>query len=433
MSHQPDILSPEYHEIDLARINVNAVKVLTRLHEAGFRSCLVGGGVRDLMLGLEPKDFDVATDATPDEVRELFRNARLIGRRFRLAHVRFGREIIEVATFRAPHDEADHHTEAVVEDSGRILRDNVYGSLEQDVWRRDFTVNSLYYDIADESVIDYTGGVTDLREGVLRLIGDPEQRYREDPVRMLRAVRFAAKLDFDIDEASEQTIHDLAPLIRDTPPARLFEEFIKLMHSGAAVEAFELLRHYDLLIHIAPSTADALDGPNGEDLETFILNSLENTDTRVNEGKPVNPAFLIAVMLWGPLQEHLQRKLDEGLSPFVAMTQAGSDVIGEQSAIMVVPRRFSTQTREIWELQGRLKRSTSGKRPFRLREHQRFRAAYDFFCLRARSGESDLEELCQWWTEFQENNPLDTSKPVERTEFRRRNRRPRRRDSGSAA
>lgn len=426
MSLEPDILLSDEHKIKLERINGNAVKVLTRLHQAGFRACLVGGGVRDLMLGLEPKDFDIATDATPEEVRGLFRNARLIGRRFRLAHVRFGRDIIEVATFRAPHDEADHHTEAAVEESGRILRDNVYGSLEQDVWRRDFTVNSLYFDITDASVIDYTGGVSDLRNGVLRLIGHPEKRYREDPVRMLRAVRFAAKLGFSIDGESDQMIHELAPLITNTPPARLFEEFIKLMHSGAALPAYDLLRHYGLFALIAPAAAKAQDGPDGEGFENFLRQSLANTDARVNAGKPVNPAFLIAVMLWGPLQEALKSKLDEGLPPFVAMNQAGSEVIATQTRIMVLTRRFSTQAREIWELQGRLKRSTTGKRSFRLREHDRFRAAYDFLCLRAQSGETELESLCQWWTEFQEKNPIEAN-PAERSDFRRRNRRPRRR------
>lgn len=427
MHQEPEIYSPDVHDIHPERINSNALKVLTRLHEAGFRACLVGGGVRDLMLGLQPKDFDIATDATPEEVRDLFRNARLIGRRFRLAHVRFGRDIIEVATFRAPHEEADHHTEALVEASGRILRDNVYGSLEQDVWRRDFTVNSLYFDIADASVIDYTGGVSDLKERVLRLIGHPEQRYREDPVRMLRAVRFAAKLGFSIDSESERIIHELAPLIADTPPARLFEEFIKLMHSGAALRAFELLQHFGLFSHIAPATSAALAGPSGEFLSAFLRKTLENTDARVNEGKPVNPAFLIAVMLWGPLQDALQHWMDEeGLPPFVALSKAGSEVIAAQQPTMVVPRRFATQAREIWELQRRLERATGGKRPFRLREHDRFRAAYDFLCLRAQSGETELESLCQWWTKFQEDNPLE-AKPATRDDSNRRSRRPRRR------
>lgn len=432
MSDTPAVLSTQEHGISLSRINEHAIKVLNRLHEAGFRACLVGGGVRDLLLGITPKDFDVATDATPEEVKALFRSARLIGRRFRLAHVRFGREIIEVATFRAPHEEASQEAEALIEENGRILRDNVYGSLEQDVWRRDFTVNSLYFDIADKSIIDYTGGVADLRERVLRLIGNPEQRYREDPVRMLRAIRFAAKLDFAIDAQSEHVIHELAPLIADTSPARLFEEFLKLMHGGVALNTFDLLRQYGLFEHVFPETEAALRADETGGFTAFVRRALQNTDERVLQDKPVNPAFLVAVLLWQPLQWRYASKLEEGLPPYIALHQAGNEVISHQLRWVTIPRRFSTQVREIWELQQRFKRATAGKRAHRLKEHPRFRAAYDFLCLRAQAGEQELADLCEWWTAFQEQHPVPAKKPESNGSRRRRGHRPRRRRSSVA-
>ncbi len=404
---EPLILDEATHGIPLSKIDVNARKVLNRLHEAGYRACLVGGGVRDLMLGLTPKDFDVATDATPEEVKRLFRNARLIGRRFRLAHVRFGRDIIEVATFRAPHEEAIEDAEALVEANGRILRDNVYGTLEQDVWRRDFTINSLYYDIADHTVIDFTGGVSDLREGVLRMIGNSEQRYHEDPVRMLRAVRFAAKLGFRIDPEAEQIITDLAHLLEDVAPARLFEEFLKLMHGGAALRTFEMLRQYDLFGELFPETDEFLEEEDEDgSFERFIRNALQNTDKRIAEGKPVNPAFLVAVFLWKPIVAEQQALMaEEDLPPFVALQKASQAVLAHEVRFVAIPKRFSLQSREIWELQMRLP-NTRGKRPLRLLGHDRFRAAYDFLCLRAHSGEEELLPLCDWWTKFQEEHPV---------------------------
>ncbi|HEB98384.1 MAG TPA: polynucleotide adenylyltransferase PcnB, partial [Thiotrichales bacterium] len=254
---QPVIIPRAEHGISRSNISPNALKVLYRLRSAGYRACLVGGGVRDLLLGREPKDFDVATDARPEEVRKLFRNCRLVGRRFRLAHVVFGREVIEVATFRGRHDAAEEGETATSEE-GRILRDNVYGTIEEDAWRRDFTVNALYYDIEDFSVRDYVGGMEDLRAGVLRLIGDPEARYREDPVRMLRAVRFAVKLGFRIEPATEAPIESLAHLLFEIPPARLFEEVLKLFQGGMALETFEMLRHYDLFGKLFPLTEEVL-------------------------------------------------------------------------------------------------------------------------------------------------------------------------------
>ncbi len=423
---EPLILDAETHGVPLSKIDVNARKVLNRLHEAGFRACLVGGAVRDLLLGITPKDFDVATDATPDEVKRLFRNARLIGRRFRLAHIRYGRDIIEVATFRAPHEEAIEDAEALVEHTGRILRDNVYGSLEQDVWRRDFTVNSLYYDIADNAIIDYTGGVADLREGILRMIGDSEQRYHEDPVRMLRAVRFAAKLGFRIDPEAEHILTDLAHLLQGVAPARLFEEFLKLMHAGAAFDTFEMLREYQLFGQLFPETEEMLQQDEGGLFEQFIRNALKNTDKRVAEGKPVNPAFLVAVFLWRPVVRAQEVQIAEGLPPFVALQKASHAVLSREVKHVAVPKRFSIQSREIWELQQRL-RGTRGKRPLRLINEPRFRAGYDFLCLRAHSGEDGLMALCEWWTKFQEENPVkskrEPSAPRRRQPPRRRSRR----------
>ncbi len=361
----------------------------------------MGGAVRDLLLKRKPKDFDIATDASPEDVKALFRNSRLIGRRFRLAHVFFGREILEVATFRAPHHEAEAQTDAHSEDTGRIVRDNVFGTIEQDVWRRDFTVNSLYYDIADASVLDYTDGIDDLEAGVLSIIGDTETRYREDSVRMLRAVRFAAKLGFSIDAKSEVAISDLHGILEHASAARLFEEFLKLMHSGHAVESFILLRKYQLFNHLFPLTGEALDNEVDSAFEQFILNALENTDKRIAENKPVTPAFLVAVLLWMPVETEKNRLIKAGMIPAAALQQASQRMFSEQVRHVAVPRRFSTMSKEIWDLQARLLHA-KGKRVQRVAQHPRFRAGYDFLCLRAKSfGDQQLEEKCQWWTEFQ--------------------------------
>ncbi len=428
------IYPPDEHGIPAARIDYRAMKVLNHLNENGYRACLVGGGVRDLLLGREPKDFDVATDALPEDVRRLFRNARLIGRRFRLAHVRYGREVIEVATFRAPHHEAQGDAEAAMEKGGRILRDNVYGTLEQDVWRRDFTINALYYDINDGSVIDYVGGMEDIEQGVLRLIGDPEQRYREDPVRMLRAVRFAAKLGFRIDAESEAAIHRLGFLLGDVSPARLFDEFLKLMHGGVALKTFEWLRHFGLFHHLFPATEKILNEPDGEWLGGFIARALANTDKRIIQGKPVNPAFLIAVLLWGDVKKGLEARLSKGQSMVPSLLQAGRASLSEQIKYLSIPRRFSRVARDIWEMQPRLHR-TNGKRPLKLLEHQRFRAAYDFMCLRGQAGEEELVELCDWWTRFQastgDGRQHMASKPGKQNSTRRRRNRTRKHRNAS--
>ena len=413
------------HVISRANISSSALKVLYRLKDAGFQSFLVGGGVRDLLLGREPKDFDVGTNATPDEIKGLFRNCRLIGRRFRLAHVRYGREVIEVATFRARHDGETHdEQDSAHSDDGRILRDNVYGTLDDDVWRRDFTVNALYYDIKDYSVIDYAGGLDDLKAGTLRLIGDPEQRYREDPVRMLRAVRFAAKLGFRIHPDSESTLQELGCLLEDIPAARLFEEVMKLFLGGCAVSTFELLRHYDLFRYLFPMTEEALSHEEQGFPITFVLRALENTDQRLAEDKPVTPAFLYAALLWEPMRQRSQSFMDEGASPLEAAQIAGNQVTSEQVQATSLPKRFSMPMREIWNLQPRFERKR-GKAPYRLLEHPRFRAAYDFLLLRAEVGEAD-EELAKWWTDFQTLNVGERDKMVEPAAKKKRRRRRRR-------
>ncbi len=401
------------HGISRKGIDENALKVLYRLHKAGFHACLVGGAVRDLMLGVRPKDFDIATDATPEQVDELFRNCRLIGRRFRLAHVHFGRMIIEVATFRASHD----HTGAGHQDaSGRILRDNVYGAIEEDVWRRDFTANALYYDIDDFSVIDYVNGMQDIRDRRLRMIGDTETRFREDPVRMIRAIRFAAKLGFDIDEEIEQAIREHGRLLIDVPSARLYEETLKLFHSGHAVESFAALQEYDLLRYLFPMTADAI--YEDASVTRFIELALTSTDARITAGQPVTPAFLFAAMLWAPLKLAAEREAGQGVPYGMALQQSISGLINNQVRSLSIPRRFTTVMRDIWAMQSRF-RYRKGRRAESLLEHPKFRAGYDFLCLRARSGE-DVQEDCDFWTERQKQSPAHQNREQQR-EARPRN------------
>jgi len=414
---QPVIIPREEHSVSRAQISENALKVLYRLKSAGFRACLVGGGVRDLLLGREPKDFDVATDAWPEQVRELFRNSRLIGRRFRLAHVRYGDEIIEVSTFRSGHEEA----ETV---DGRILRDNVYGSMDEDVWRRDFTVNALYYNIEDFSVVDYVGGMDDIRAGRIRLIGDPVRRYTEDPVRLLRAVRFKVKLGFRIDPEAERPIFELGHLLGDMPPARLFEEVLKLFMGGTAVQSFEELRHYHLFGELFPQTEAVLAEQEGGFPHTLLIHALENTDQRLAEGHPVSPGFLLAALLWTPMFELAREYMHEGMHESDAVRLAGDVVVSRQVNSTAMPRRFTQMARDIWQLQPRLAR-TGGKRPQRTFSHPRFRAAYDFLLLRAASGEN-VGELAEWWTKFQED-PANTAERPERKPRSSRRRRGRRR------
>ena len=415
---KPQIIPRSEHGVSRSEISENALKVLYRLKNSGYQAYLVGGGVRDILLGLKPKDFDVATDAHPEQVRELFRNCRLIGRRFRLAHVHFGREIIEVSTFRASHTDAidgEGH-----EEDGRIIRDNVYGKLDDDVWRRDFTVNALYYNIEDFSIVDYVGGLEDIKNRQLRLIGIPEDRYQEDPVRMLRAIRFAIKLGFSIHPVSEQPIRKLAPLLERIPEARLFEEFLKLFMSGQSEKTYQQLREYGLFAMLFPQTEEFLNRGD-KFIHKLLLSAFRNTDTRLAEDKPVTPAFLLAALLWVPVRDLANDHEGNGLSEMDAIHLASDAVISHQISSTSMPRRFTHMARDRWALQVRLK-NIRGKRPLKLLAHQRFRAAYDFLLLRAEAGE-DVQELASWWTSFQEEHmdiQLAAKKEHQKKRFRHR-------------
>lgn len=371
--------------------------MLYQLKKAGFEAYLVGGCVRDLLLGREPKDFDVVTNANPDQVRRVFRNCRLVGRRFRLAHVFFGSEIIEVATFRSSNNE-DSEEQQTHED-GRLLRDNIYGTLEEDVWRRDFTVNALYYNIRDFSIVDYTNGMADLQAGVLRLIGEPMTRYREDPVRMLRVVRFAVKLGFSLDPACEKPLPELAGLLNAVPSARLYDEMLKLFLTGYGLQTFEMLRHYGLFAVLFPETDRCLNTETDGFPRLFLARALENSDKRVAEGKSITPYFLLSALLWEPLQSVAERKIAHGEDKLSAYQNAANEVLNRQIKATAIPKRITQSMREVWLLQSRLQQCT-GIKPFRLLVHPRFRAAYDFLVLRAETGGAD-PKLAQWWTEFQ--------------------------------
>ncbi|MFC3606266.1 polynucleotide adenylyltransferase PcnB [Stutzerimonas tarimensis] len=400
--HAPETLTARQHSLRRQDISRNAVSVVERLQQAGYEAYVVGGCVRDLLLEIEPKDYDVATSATPEQVRAVFRNARVIGRRFKLVHVHFGREIIEVATFRAEHpvDDEDDHL-ASRNESGRLLRDNIYGTLDDDAQRRDFTINALYYDPSSERIVDHTHGMQDIRNRLIRLIGDPEQRYQEDPVRMLRAVRFAAKLDFDVERHSAEPIRELAPLLEGIPAARLFDETLKLFLGGNAEHTYDLLRHYDLFAPLFPATAEALED-NPEYTDRLIRQAMINTDLRIEQGKPVTPAFLYAALLWPALPARVQELQDSGMPPIPAMQEAAHDILWEQCQRTALPKRFSIPMREIWDMQERLPRR-QGRRADQLMENPRFRAGYDFLLLRESAGEQ-TGGLGDWWTRYQEVN-----------------------------
>lgn len=379
-------------------IDRNAREVVKTLQKAGFEAYVVGGCVRDLLLGLKPKDFDVATNAAPWEVKPLFRRARVIGRRFQIVHAQFGREIIEITTFRAPADSeqsgASRHLKQ--SDSGMLTRDNVFGTLEEDAVRRDLTVNALYYDPSSDTLYDFADGLDDIERRTIRMIGDPATRYREDPVRMLRAVRFAAKLDFTIEKKTAAPIAKLAPMLGQISSSRLFDESLKLFLSGDGLTTYQLLRDHALLAELVPGVAKADQDPTGYRLFELAFN---NTDQRLADGKSITPAFIWAALLW-PQVAHSAAKLEAGgQSPALAFEEAADRVLRLQLARTSIPRRFSQPMREIWELQGRLPQRF-GSRAERLVERQRFRAAYDFLLLREESGEQ-LDGLGKWWTEYQ--------------------------------
>ncbi len=439
------VIPRDSHNISRKDISENALKVLYRLNKAGYEAYLVGGGVRDLLLGKKPKDFDVTTNATPEQMRKLFRNCRLVGRRFRLAHVMFGPEVIEVATFRGHHhadEEQDDRNNSQRGQNGMLLRDNIFGSIEDDAQRRDLTINSLYYSVADFTVRDYVGGLSDLQQGIIRLIGDPETRYREDPVRMLRVVRFAAKLEMRIAEETAEPIPRLATLLQDIPPARLFEETLKLLQAGYGYATYLQLREFQLFQPLFPIITRYFTEQGDSAMERMINQVLKNTDNRIHNQMRVNPAFLFAAMFWYPQQEAAQKIAQEsGLAYYDAFALAMNDVLDEACRALAIPKRITTLIRDIWQLQLRMSRR-HGKRAWKLMEHPKFRAAYDLLALRAEAENNhELQRLTHWWGEFQAAAP-----PQQKTMLntlgddpapRRRTRRPRKRtphrDGGASA
>lgn len=421
---EPKRIGAAEHAIDRDLVPRNAQRVCETLQKQGFAAYIVGGAVRDLLLGIAPKDFDVATDATPEQVKAQFRRAIIIGRRFRLVHVMFGQETIEVSTFRAldnPDRQTDEH--------GRVLADNLFGSQPEDAARRDFSVNALYYDPVTETVLDYHDGVKDVRRRRLRMIGEPETRYREDPVRMLRAVRFAAKLGFEIDEATRKPIATLAHLIENVPAARLFDEMLKLLTSGHAVACITRLRVEGLHHGVLPLLDVILEQPEGE---RFVMLALSRTDERVRAGKHIAVGFLFATLLWHEVLKQWKLREGRGEHRIPALDAAIDDVLERQTEKLAIQRRYTADMREIWMLQPRFERRT-GRNPFKLLEHLRVRAGYDFLVLRCAAEEAPAD-LGDWWTRFMhageaERELLVQSSPALRapgTAPRRRRRRGRR-------
>jgi poly(A) polymerase len=394
-SQDPVVIPFETHGVPRSRISDCARKVTSTLQERGFKAFVVGGAVRDLLLGRDPKDFDVATDATPEEVRSAFRRSRIIGRRFQIVHCLCGAETIEVSTFRGPAGDAG---DAGSKDAhGRLLRDNVWGTQEEDALRRDFTVNALFYDPTTQEIIDYCDGWEDLQKKRLRIIGDPEQRYREDPVRMLRAVRLAAKLGFEVEPATRRPISLLADLLQNVPAARLFDEMLKLLLSGHAAESVTRLREEGLHHGLLPMLDVIVEQPLGQ---RFVQLALRNTDERICADRPVSPAFLFAALLWHEVLSAWKAFQAQGIKPIPALHEAMDQVVNQQAEKLAIPRRLSAPMKELWVLQPRFE-GRSGRRPLALLSHERFRAGYDFLLLRCESGEVEAE-LGDWWTKFQD-------------------------------
>ena len=438
-SHEaPDIISRDDHCISRKQISKNALTVIYDLRRAGYEAYLVGGGVRDLLLNRSPKDFDIATNATPEQVQQTFRRARIVGRRFRIAHVRFGREIIEVTTFRGSHDSVEgkqrKNNKSQTNDQGMLVRDNVYGNLHDDAMRRDFTINALYYSIDGFSVLDYTGGIEDLKKRQIRIIGEASQRYAEDPVRMLRAVRFQAKFDFKLEAKTAAPIQSLAPLLAQVAPPRLFDEVIKLLLTGKGQQTFKLLVEYQLFDTLFPTTAPFLTSGNTANNFDYqlICNALENTDRRVQQGKPVTPAFLYAALLWPVVREEAENTIADGTPRLRALQLAGHYAVDAQLVTIAIPKRFSIPMREIWTLQQRLE-TAHGKRAIGVLQHPRFRAAYDFLLLREQTGES-VNNRGEFWTALQVEHPVNREeiRQADKKRPRRRRRSPNNNNRGAS-
>lgn len=375
--------------------------MLYRLKDGGYDAYLVGGCIRDILLGIEPKDFDVVTNATPEQIKKLFRNCRLIGRRFRLAHIVFGREIIEVATMRGHHAaSASKNQTSQSSEHGQLLRDNVYGTIEEDAERRDFSINALYYSIKDFTIHDFANGMDAIAHRKIELIGDPETRYREDPVRMLRAVRFATKLDMEIAQPTQAPIVELADLLSHIPAARLFEETLKLFLNGKAEANYHMMRKFGLFKQLFPALDEIIENSETGFETRFIAQMFANTDKRINADKKVTPAFVYAALLWFPLlKRSAQLQQQENMPFFDAYAQAMNLVLSENAQNVAVPKRFTLGARDIWHIQSRLDKR-GGQRAYRLSQQPRFKAAYDFLLLRVESGEQEQTELAQWWTDY---------------------------------
>jgi poly(A) polymerase len=431
----PEVIERDAHSMRNSDLTPNTLKVLQTLIRHGYKAYAVGGCVRDKLMGKDPKDFDVVTNATPDQIKACFRNCRLIGRRFRLAHITYGREIIEVATFRGHHDSADIIESVSANDirsdakkppskvskldvsskamrkagellssksdTGQLTRDNIFGSIEEDAARRDFTFNALYFDVEDESILDFADGMESIGTRKIVMIGDPQLRFREDPVRMIRAIRFACKLHMQLPLALSNSIKQNAHLMTNIPPARLFEEVSKLLLSGYGAVTFECLLMHNLLTPLFPLLTPLLTDVNSKEYQ-FVLLMLKNTDNRIHNEQRITPAFLYAAFLWYPMEERAQERMFDAAMPLHdAINLASADVLFQQSRRIMIPKRFSIPVREIWGLQLRLQKR-QGRRCLQLLDHPRFRAAYDFLLLRGNVEGGDLYEAAQWWTSFQE-------------------------------
>ena len=416
----------ELHGVAREQISYGAKKVTDGLQAAGYQAYVVGGAVRDLLLKRIPKDFDVATDATPEEVRRVFRRSRIIGRRFQIVHVMFGEEVVEVSTFRSMIEAEDAQTD----EHGRLLRDNQFGDREQDAARRDFTANALFYDPATQEIFDYHNGYADTRKHLLRMIGDPLVRYREDPVRMVRAVRLSAKLGMQIDAATAAPIAQMKDLLDNVPQSRLIDEVLKMLLSGHSVECIQQLRKMNLHHGLLPLLDVILEQPLGE---KFVMLALRNTDERLGQEKTVSPAFLFAALLWHEVLAAWNIRVQQGERPVGAMHEAMDEVLARQKAQLAIPHRHDTVMKEIWLMQQRFEQR-AGQRPFRLLEQPRFRAGFDFLLLRCASGEAD-QELGLWWDEFQDASAERQAEMLqpEGAGDKKRRRKPRRKPEAVAA
>ena len=371
-------------------ISDSALDTLKILKKNNFDAFIVGGAIRDILMGYKPKDFDIATNATPEQVRSIFKKSRIIGRRFKLVHVIYGREIIEVSTFRAKPRQK-------IQMSNGVLKDNEYGSIKEDAERRDFTINALYYDVEDKNLIDFYGGLRDIQDNQLRLIGKPKLRYKEDPIRILRAIRFAAKLKMEIHSETLNEIRSSIDLLKSIPYSRLFDEVMKFFLTGHAQESMVLFKKYNLSNIYFPSLEN-----NNKIFNNFLLQALENTDLRIKNDQSVSPGFLLAVFLWHDVDELFKKYKKKFPHPSLALNKAIDDVFHEQARIFPIQKRFSIAMSEIWRLQPKFN-STSSKKIYRLLGHPRFRASYDFLLLRCQTLEIS-ESIALWWTKFIESN-----------------------------